>query len=796
MSGDRRARFRWLIRGQVQGVGFRPCVYRLATEHRLAGFVRNDLAGATIEAQGGRRRLERFERELPARLPPLAVIGQCVREELPYENDGAERFCIEGSDARGALTAEIAPDAAVCSKCLGELFSSSDRRSGYPLINCTDCGPRYTIVDRLPYDRPNTSMAHFAMCEPCRREYESPADRRFHAQPIACRDCGPQVELVDGVGRRLPGDSIDESVKLLQSGAIVAVKGLGGYRLAVRADDQRAVARLRRLKMREAKSLAVMCASLAQAEQLVELGGPAAAELQSAARPIVLARRRSSAAVADDVAPGIDRLGVMLPSSPLEHLLWARRPQLGPLVMTSGNLGDEPLAIGDEEAIERLGPMCEALLRHDRPIRRRVDDSIVLDMGPGPPLPIRRARGYVPHALELPEPPPRGREAGLCVGGELKCTVTVVRGDQAIVSQHLGNLKHPLAWANFRETIGDLLTLYDVQPRWVACDRHPSYLSSVYAREFASMRRVPLLKVQHHHAHAAALLAEQRHAGPALAVVCDGVGYSGDGTVWGGELLAGDAASMQRVARLRPIALVGGDAAASDVRRSALGLLEQVSGEAIAEHPLAVELFPQEPERQLVAKLLRSGVNCVRSSAAGRLFDGVAGLLGICQTNRYEAEAPMLLEAAACRCDAPIKSPPLFELRRAAKNRELMEIDLRPLVERLVELRLGRGDVAVASRLLHDQLADAWEAAVAFVSERTGIRTVALSGGVFCNRLFSELLSERLERRGLAVLRHETVPPNDGGLSFGQAAAASARLRRRHAARKRGVLPAAVAPRG
>ncbi len=769
-------RYRWQIRGQVQGVGFRPFVYRRAEARQLSGFVRNDLNGVCIEAQGRRKVLERFEGELRTDFPALATIAAMDRCEIDVNPREEAHFRIEASCLDGAAQAAIAIDAAVCNECLGELLSTNDRRAGYPLTNCTACGPRYTIVRALPYDRPNTTMAEFDMCPPCQREYKSPGDRRFHAQPIACPTCGPTTEFVDSRGQLVPGDPIANCATALHRGALVAIKGIGGFHLAVRANDPEAVKRLRRSKHRDAKPLAVMCKSAEEAGELVTLGRLGMAALLSPARPIVLAAGLPTTAVAEDVAPGIGLLGVMLPYTPIQHLLFAVDPPLGPLVMTSGNLSDEPLVIENQEALERLGSVCDFVLWHDRPIERRVDDSVVRDMGTAPPLPIRRARGFVPRSVLIPRSPPADFAMGLCVGGELKNTVALVRGTEVILSQHLGDLKHPLALDNFRRTIQDLLHLYDVHPRWVACDLHPTYHSSVYASHLATQWRVPLLRVQHHHAHAAALMAEYGCAETVLAIVCDGVGYGPDGSIWGGELLMVDLTSMRRIAHMRPLRLAGGDAAAIDVRRSALALLLHVVADELAGHPSAMELYPDSQDRALITKMLQHNVQCVDSTAAGRYFDGFSALLGICRQNRFEAEAGMLLEALASGAGKPWDDEALFSFNRSKTDNTAIEIDLAALVRRVIDLQSEGATTADLALLIHQQLAAAWEAAAMLAVERTRIERIALGGGVFCNRLLGDLLSERLARRGLQVLRHTQVPSNDGGLALGQAAIAAARL--------------------
>ena len=753
------------VAGQVQGVGFRPFVYRLAQELNLGGFIRNDGAGVIIEVQGEEADLVRFEEGIQTRRPALAVIRSFESKSVPLRATESG-FLIESSEAGSAAMADVTVDTAVCPGCLAELLGDTDRRHGYGLINCTNCGPRYSIIQGIPYDRPNTTMAAFAMCSDCRREYADPGDRRFHAQPVACHKCGPKLELVDGAGKRFEGDPIHLAAGMLLAGKILAIKGLGGFHLAVRADDQAAVGRLRELKLRDAKPFALMCRSINEVRGLVELSTAAEAAMRSSACPIVLAKRRGGVRMADAVAPGNHRLGVMLPYTPIQHLLFAAEPRLPALVMTSANVSDEPLVIDNAEALRRLGGMCDALLWHDRPIERAVDDSVLLDAGDGL-LPVRRARGYVPAGIECMFGVPRAGgtpNMGLCVGGELKNTIAVVRGGHAILSHHLGDLTHVENYACFRRAIDDMQKLFSVRPQWVAHDLHPMYLSTKVAQELGRQLDVPLIGVQHHHAHAAALLAEHGVTEKALVVVCDGVGYGTDDTMWGGELLAADLAGFERLARLRPLLLPGGDAAARDTRRSGLALLHQAFGDVFANHPAAAMLVPDEEERSILTGMMRGNIRCVRSSGVGRVFDGMAALLGVCQRNSFEAEAGMKLESLAA--DLPERTEDeLFDIH----GDELMTIDLGELIRVVVE---SKRSPAVLSALFHDQLAWAWECAVSRAAGKHGYLTVGLTGGVFCNQRLTAVLTRRLERRGLRVLRHRVVPANDGGISFGQAAVA------------------------
>lgn len=763
-------RHRWHISGQVQGVGFRPFVFKLAQQHRLTGFVRNEVGRVVVEAQGPIAELRRFAEHLETQKPPLAVLEQVSCTVLPL-CDGESGFQIMASLQRRGLQPEVTVDTALCPDCLTELLDPHDRRFQHALINCTNCGPRYSIIRRVPYDRPNTTMAGFDMCAICRAEYIDPADRRFHAQPIACPDCGPQLSLLTPQGQLIDGDPIDVAVEQLAAGHILAIKGLGGFHLAVRADHHAGVLRLRELKKRDAKPFALMCANVPTAARLVELSDAAAVVLASPAAPIVLAARRHDAPIANAVAPHNHRLGVMLPYTPIHHLLFARG-QFDVLVMTSGNISDEPLVIDNDEAVQRLGNLCDAILLHDRPIERCVDDSVVLDMGVAAPLPIRRARGYVPAAIAIPLAAP---SMGLCVGGELKNTVAAVREDRVILSQHLGDLTHAKGFESFKRAIDDLRDLFAIEPRWIAHDLHPMYLSTQHARELSRKLGVELIAVQHHHAHAAAVMAEHGVSEPVLAVVCDGTGFGTDGTIWGGELLLTSLASCHRLGRLKPLWLAGGDAAARDTRRCGLALLHAAFGDAFDEHPAAQRLMPDSQQRQVLCHMLRRRINCTASSGTGRLFDGFAALLDLCLRNDFEAQAALVLESTAARSVFVLDSVNLFTIGGA----DLLELDFSPLVREILAYIEQARPADQLAALFHDQLARGWEAIVVAAAQRTGLGTVALSGGVFCNQRFTEALTDRLERRGLRVLRHRLVPPNDGGLSFGQAAVASAMLRMR-----------------
>jgi hydrogenase maturation protein HypF len=714
----RRRRFR--ITGVVQGVGFRPFVHRLASRRALGGFVLNDGRGVLVEAEGEPASLDDFADALADETPPLAQIEAIDASHVNPRGESA--FRIEPSTGRPA-GAPLAPDAATCEVCLEELFDPADRRHRYPFINCTQCGPRLTIVDRVPYDRCNTTMATFEMCAVCLREYEDPADRRFHAEPNACPDCGPRLTM-----------PLDQAVGVLRHGGILAVKGLGGFHLACDARSETAVARLRKRKSREERPFALMTEAPAE---LVQLDQPDANLLRSHARPIVVAPRRSRTEIAPAVAPGSGSIGVMLPYTPLHHLLV--RDFGGPLVMTSGNRSGEPIVTDDADARQRLGEIADALLGHDRRIRRRCEDSVFRGG-----LPVRRSRGYAPTSLPLPVGTPKPVAAA---GAELKSVFCVARGAEAFLSPHLGDLVNERAHAAFRSDVTLYLEMLGVRPAAVAHDLHPDYLSTRWALE----QDAEPIGVQHHHAHAAACLAEHGETGPALALVLDGTGYGADGTIWGGELLRFDLERFDRVAHLEAVPMPGGEAAVREPWRMAAAYL------ALADRPVPFDRWP------LVQQSL--AVNAPLSSGAGRIFDAVAALLGVRERISYEGQAAIELEQLAgstpaepypcCVGDGVIRGA---DLVRAAHD----------------DLDAGRERRQIAAAF-HEGLAQAAAGACAEAGEP---RTVVLSGGVLQNLRLSGSLARRLANLGFRVLRHRRVPPNDGGIAFGQAAIAAMRLDR------------------
>ena len=747
-------RIRVQIQGIVQGVGFRPFVYRLASRLSLAGWVMNIPAGVILEAQGKEATLAEFVTDLREQAPPLAVIDTLHSETIEPRNPEKEGFAIRPSGGTGEQV-QIAPDGDVCDDCLAELFDPGDRRYRYPFINCTNCGPRYSIVRGVPYDRSLTTMAEFPMCGACRSEYEDPLHRRFHAQPNACPKCGPQLRLLDSRGRELSGDPLSAAIELLKKGQILAVKGLGGYQLAVDATNQAAVAELRRRKQRDQKPFALMAPDLAAAANLAEYDATAAKLLQGPERPIVLLSKRQPNPIAPQVAPGNGYFGVMLPGTPLHHLLL--RDQFSALVMTSGNLSDEPICYRDEDALEQLAGIADAFLGHDREIHVRNDDSVIRVFR-GQPVFLRRARGYAPRPVVLPASQPKV----LAVGAELKNTVCLTRGDQAFVSQHLGDLQNSATLASLKETVDHLQQILRIRPQLVAHDLHPDYLSTSYAE---TLSELPHVAVQHHHAHLASCMAEHRLEGEVIGVIFDGTGFGPDGTIWGGEFLAGGYQSFERRGHLSPIPLPGGDAAIRQPWRMGLAWLHQLFGEKLFELALPCTEALAESERPLFIQMLKKGINAPLTSSCGRLFDAVASLLGLRQEVAYEGQAAIELEALAET--APKTRDPYPYTLKERDGR--LVLDFGDLLRQLVSEVQNDQPRNLLARRFHQSLAAASGAVCEQIRAATGLERVVLSGGVFQNRLLSEELCHILEQNNFQVFTQRLMPPNDGGLALGQA---------------------------
>jgi hydrogenase maturation protein HypF len=754
------------VRGTVQGVGFRPYVYRLATGLGLRGDVRNAGGLVVIRAGGVLPAVAAFLDRLPAEAPPAARIARVTAVEVgPARLPAGARFRVAAS-TRAEGQRAVTPDLATCAACLAELFDPGDRRHRYPFTTCSGCGPRATVIDDLPYDRARTTMARFPLCPECSREYHDPADRRFHAEPVACPECGPQLWWRAGAGPpRRREEALAAAVAVLAGGGLVAVKGIGGYQLICAAGDAAAVARTRAAKQRPAKPLAVMVADLPAARRLGELCAAEEHLLCLPARPIVLVRRAAAGAPATGpAAAGLPEVGLFLPASPLHHLLLAALA--GPLVVTSGNRRGEPIAAGDGEAVRALGPLVDGVLGHDRPIRSRYDDSVARVVAGRATL-IRRARGYAPEALPLPVPTP---EPVLAVGAQLKHTVTVATGGRAVVGPHTGDLADASTLDVFAGTVRRLCRWLAVRPRLVAHDLHPGYLST----RFAAGHPAPGTAVQHHHAHVAAVAAEHGLAGPFLGVAYDGLGLGDDGTLWGGEVLLATYTGYRRLARFGRAPLPGGEAAVRRPARMALGYLygaEDLGGPP-PEPGLAADLLARLDPREVatVRQMVHRRLNSPVASSAGRLFDAVASLLGLCDQVSYEGEAAVRLEAAAAGHGAPPALP-----WRLAHRDGLCVYDPAPTLRALLEAGAGQPPGRLAAAF-HTTLVEVTCALVAEAAERTGVRQVCLGGGVFANqRLTTELLG-RLAGAGFEVVTGHRVPVNDGGISYGQAAVAAARL--------------------
>jgi hydrogenase maturation protein HypF len=752
---DRR---RFQVRGIVQGVGYRPFVFRTAVALGLAGWVRNTAAGVEIEVEGDPAGLATFGDVLRATGPAQSRVDD-VREEA-LAPSGERGFRIRGSDAPAPGTL-VPPDVATCDACLRELFDPADRRHRYPFINCTDCGPRYTIIRTMPYDRARTSMAAFEQCPACRAEYEDPASRRFHAEPNACPRCGPRLRLRDADGRDAgDGDPLAAVVARLAAGQIVAIKGLGGYHLAVDARNERAVDRLRRAKQRDRKPFAVMVRDLAQAARLAVVGPAEAEALASPPRPIVLLQKVDGCELAPAVAPRNASIGAMLPYTPLHHLLMADRD--GPLVMTSANPHDEPIVAGDDEALLRLAGLADAFLAHDRRIVARADDSVVRVIG-GVSRPVRRSRGMAPVPIGLPFAGP----PVLAVGADGRNVPVVTRDGQAFAGPHVGELENAASAAFLEEVADHLCRLLGVAPSCVAHDLHPDYVSTAIARRLAAAWAVPCVPVQHHHAHVLSCLAENGRSDAVVGIAIDGTGYGPDGTLWGGEVLRVDGARFARAARLRPLGLPGGEAAIREPWRLAVWALHDAGcADLLPAIRLRWDAVPA-PRIDAVDGLCRRGVPA-RASGLGRLYDAAAALAGTCPVASYDGEAARSVEAAAFG-QAGVTPYPLAWDRPADGP---IEIDTRPLIRALAGALAAGAPAGDCCARFESAVVDAFATAAAAAARDAGIGCVALSGGAFQNARLATGIAARLEAVGLEVLSHRHVPANDGGIALGQALAA------------------------
>ena len=763
------------VRGVVQGVGFRPFVFRACRALGLTGTVRNTAAGVDIEVQGAPDALESFMDELRERPPALALIVSLESNPVPaLDSEPGFRILDSSADSSPRGATPVSPDIATCGDCLSELFDPADRRHAYPFLNCTCCGPRFTITERTPYDRPNTAMKRFPMCAACAAEYADPADRRFHAQPTACPECGPRLALRDAHGNALAheGRAVSMAADLLRGGGALAIKGLGGFHLACGARCASAVQRLRAAKIRDGKPFAVMVRNAEQARAFCAVSAAEERLLQDPAGPIALLEKRCDApgALHEAVAPNRGAHGVLLPYTPLHHLLLAAVDE--PLVMTSGNRGGAPMAFREEDAFSQLRGAADAFLTHDRDIVMRCDDS-VMRVWRGRGRALRRARGLAPAPLPLPL---KTRVPILACGADLKNTFALARGRSCIISHHGGDLDNPETLAAFERSVAHYEDLFDFSPEAVACDMHPDYATAGFARALAARRGLPVVAIQHHHAHVAACLADAGECGPVIGVALDGSGYGPDGAVWGGEFLIADLARFKRAARLAYAPMPGGDAAARQPWRMAASHLFRALGPEFRALRIPFNDFLDGARRRMVSRMIERGINAPMTSSMGRLFDAAAALCGFHDEISYEGQAAAEFEALCG--NAAAAEPYEFDFHPAPDPGAPFTIDPAPVVRGMARsLESGESAADVSARF-HAAVARMIALACDKIRSASGLDTVALTGGVFQNWTLLDLAATQLEARGFRVLAHERVPCNDGGICLGQAAIAAAALRR------------------
>ena len=750
----------------MQGVGFRPAVYRIARALQLSGFVYNDTKGVTVELQGREEKIAEFLARLQSDTdkPPLALIKTCDTLDIPLAED-ENGFLIQTSDSQGTPLSQVTADIATCRDCLTEMADEKDFRYGYPFINCTNCGPRYSIIKNIPYDRPNTTMSAFVMCDKCAAQYADVTDRRFHAQPVACPACGPKIRLTDGNGRTIQTQTekvLTETARLLLAGKIVAIKGIGGFHLAVDALNNEAVERLRERKKRDHKPFAMMTDSIEKIKRYAIVDDMSEQLLKSPQSPIVLLTKRKSSPIAPSVAEGVSTYGFMLCYAPLHYLLFEY--DLNVLVATSGNISDEPLICRNEPALERLGDVADAFLMHDREIFRQVDDSIVHYIDKEPVL-LRRARGYVPTPIVIEQ---TSTEDIFAAGADLKNTFCFVKRNQLICSEHIGDLEDAEVYHHYIGSVEHLAKLFEVEPKIVACDLHPGYFSTQYAN---SMTDRKIIHIQHHWAHVASVLAEHNIDGPVIALVCDGTGYGSDGAIWGCECLIGSLEKFERFGHLDYYQLAGADKAGKEAVRPLLSLLKKAYGGNFSLPEFNWLLNSIEPDKnklQIISEQLDKGINCVETSSLGRLFDAVAAMLGLGNYNHFDAQLPMALEAIAAD---DVEDSYEFEVSLTQGQSCLFnpDITIKGIVQDIKDdLKPG-----IISAKFHNTLTVALSAMAKRARQSTELNTVALSGGVFCNRYLISRLVKLLKREGFDVLFNRQVPSNDGGISLGQAAIAA-----------------------
>jgi hydrogenase maturation protein HypF len=774
------------ITGRVQGVGFRPAVYRVARSLELSGIVYNNTRGVTVELQGEAERIAEFLTRLQsgADKPPLAEITYYDTVDIPVIEAETE-FAIETSDSHGTPLSQVTADIATCRDCLAEMADAEDFRYGYPFINCTNCGPRYSIVKTIPYDRPNTTMSVFKMCEKCAAQYKDVTDRRFHAQPVACPACGPQIWLTDNSGKKISAQTeevIAETAKLLLAGKIVAIKGIGGFHLAVDALNDRAVQRLRRRKKRDHKPFAMMAASTERIKEYAIVSEAAEQLLKSPQSPIVLLPKKPDSQIAPSVAEGVSTYGFMLCYAPLHHLLFARNIRV--LVMTSGNISDEPLICENDKALERLGGVADAFLMHNREIYRQVDDSI-LHLVDGGPAFLRRARGYVPTPILMKQ---SCQQDIFAAGADLKNTFCFAKQNQLICSEHIGDLEDAEVYHHYIDSIEHLRGLFEVEPKVVVCDLHPGYLSTRYAQTWhglpareSTAKRAPnglksmaarrLIQVQHHWAHIASVLIEYGLEGPVIGLAADGTGYGTDGAIWGCECLIASLGDFERFGHLSYYPLAGGDKASKEAVRPTLSLLMNAYGSEFTLRKfdwLLGRIEPDENRLPMILEQLEKGINCVETSSLGRVFDAVAAMLGLGSYNHFDAQLPMALEAIIAD---GVQEHYEFDLTRTAGRP--LQLDLGKMIRQIADDLQNGPPVAAISAKFHNTIAAALMEMAKAARESTKLDTVALSGGVFCNRYLANRLIKQLKETGFSVLLHQNVPSNDGGTSLGQVAIAA-----------------------
>jgi len=758
-------RQRILITGCVQGVGFRPAVFKIAEALGLYGFVYNDTKGVTVELQGGEEKIAEFLVRLRgADKPPMAEIKSCETVDIAVVED-ENQFIIKASDSEGAALSQVTADMIVCGDCLAEMGDKNDFRYGYPFINCTNCGPRYSIVKNIPYDRTNTTMTAFEMCEKCAAQYTDVTDRRFHAQPVACGKCGPKIWLTDNKGKEVKTQTdevITEAARLLLDGKIVAIKGIGGFHLAVNALDEKAVKRLRERKRRDHKPFAMMACSIEKIKQYADVSELAEKELRSPQCPIVLLPKKDNSDIAESVAGGVNTYGFMLCYAPLHYLLFDKDIEV--LVMTSGNMSDEPLICRNSLALERLGTVADAFLMHDREIYRQVDDSIV-HIVDGRPVLLRRARGYVPTPIVT------GKKCGqdiFAAGGDLKNTFCFTKQNQLICSEHIGDLEDAEVYHHYIGSIEHLGRLFEIEPKITVCDLHPGYLSTQYA---SSLPEARIIKVQHHWAHIASVLVEHELEGPVIGLSADGTGYGTDGAIWGCECLVASLDDFERFGHLAYYPLAGGDKASKEAIRPLVGLLKQTYGSDFETDKFRWLFERIEPDgikkAQVISGQIERQINTVETSSLGRVFDAVAAMVGLGSYNHFEAQLPMALEAIIA---SGVEEHYDFELVKGGGKP--LKIDLTKMVKQLIsDIQEGEGSGIISAKF-HNTIAVALLEMAKKARESKKLETAALSGGVFCNRYLTNRLIKLLKKSDFSVLFNRDVPSNDGGISLGQAAIA------------------------